>query len=102
MPVINSLFDPLEPGAEELALDQFIVDLESYENPDLVHYIMQRIPGLTQEKILFSVLYRAHLLDALAEMAQGAEFGPCFLKHHRAWQMFARHARAARRGTQNQ
>lgn len=93
MTVIQSLFDPLTPGVEDLALDQFILDLESYDNPDLLHFIMQTILGISQEKVRFSVMYRAHLLDALAEMAQGAEFYPCLLKHHRAWQVFANHYR---------
>lgn len=94
---IQSLFDPLVPDAEELALDQFLLDLETYDNPELLHFVMHHLPplSLSQDKIKFSVLYRAYLLDALAEMAQGAEFYPCFLKHHKAWQVFARESRKA-------
>jgi hypothetical protein len=92
------LFDPLSDQSEELPLDQFIFDLEStYANPLIVHFIIHNIRGITQEKVKFSVLYRAYLLDALAEINAGAEMYPTLYKHHNKWREMVVHARQLRK-----
>ena len=91
---IQSLFDPLSGEPEKLPLDQFIVDLEAYNNPQIVHFVMHNKSGLSQEQVKFSVLYRAYLLDALAEIDGGAEMYPTLLKHHREWQKQVNASRA--------
>jgi hypothetical protein len=88
------LFDPLSGEPEKLPLDQFIVDLEAYNNPQIVHFVMHNKSGLSQEQVKFSVLYRAYLLDALAEIDGGAEMYPTLLKHHREWQKQVNASRA--------
>jgi hypothetical protein len=91
---IQSLFDPLSGEPEKLPLDQFIFDLESYNNPQIVHFVMHNKNGLSQEQVKFSILYRAYLLDALAEIDGGAEMYPTLLKHHREWQKQVNASRA--------
>jgi hypothetical protein len=90
------LFEPLTDESEEMPTGQFVDDLLAYGDPSLATFILEHKLGITESTVKFSILYRAYLLDALAEIAAGGEQYTTLLKHHRRWQSFVNQFRAAR------
>ena len=54
---------------------------------------MENLLGIRDQKIKFSILYRAYLLDCLSEIDSGAEPHACWMKYNEEWKKFARQYR---------